>query len=157
VRGPWAHAQLIGGEVSLLAPEDHAAALETMRRHGRHPMSMSHGDFDYDYLERVAVDAAGRRRFRRIAFAGHDLTVRDAYLDAFRGIDLRGPQPLTAPRVARALFKRPRAVALALSWATRFVRRAGIVPLARHAARPLTFVVHEFMDGETVRRAWAAM
>jgi hypothetical protein len=302
-RGPWAHAQLIGGEVSLLAPEDHAAALEVMRRYGRHPMSMSHGDFDYEYLERVAVDGAGRRRFRRIAFAGHfdslmlgrrgiprprseaelnpyrerfvalferlrrehgvrsvlahnmtvtprnlpevagvvhacmgmdfrmlsfqpaaalgnparwkedyraigiddvwrelelgagtrlawrglqvgdprcnrtayglrvgrrwlpavddrdprDLAMRDAYLDAFRGIDLAGPQPLTALRVARALSRRPHALTLALGWAARFVRRAGIIPLARHGARPLTFVVHAFMDGETVRAAWAAM
>ena len=30
------HAQLIGGEVTLLPPDDHAAALEAMRRHGRH-------------------------------------------------------------------------------------------------------------------------
>jgi hypothetical protein len=302
VRGPWAHAQLIGGEVTLLSPEDHAAALQAMRRHGRHPMSMSHGDFDYGYLERLAVDAEGRRRFRRIAFAGHfdslmlgrrgiprprseaelhlyrrqfvamfqrlrrehgvrsvlahnmtvaprnlaevadvvaacldmgfrilsfqpaaalgnparwkedyravgidevwreleigagarlawrglqvgdprcnrtayglrvgrrwfpvvddrdprDLRVRDAYLDTFRGIDLGGTQPLTALRVARALLARPRGLALAGGWALRFIRRAGVIPLLRHGARPLTFVVHAFMDGETVRAAWAA-
>ena len=46
-RGPGQHAQLIGGEVTLLAPDDHAAALQAMIRHGRKPMSMSHGDFDY--------------------------------------------------------------------------------------------------------------
>ena len=33
-RGPRAHAQLIGGEVTLLAPEDHAEALAVMRRTG---------------------------------------------------------------------------------------------------------------------------
>ncbi|HEY3190248.1 MAG TPA: hypothetical protein VGJ70_22350 [Solirubrobacteraceae bacterium] len=33
VRGNGQHAQLIGGEVSLLDPDDHAAALEAMRRH----------------------------------------------------------------------------------------------------------------------------
>src|SRR5918912_546577 len=38
-RGPGQNAQLIGGEVTLLEPEDHAAALEVMRRHGRKPMS----------------------------------------------------------------------------------------------------------------------
>lgn len=54
-RGSRAHAQLIGGEVSLLAPDDHAAALLAMRAEGREPMSMTHGDFDYDYLERLAV------------------------------------------------------------------------------------------------------
>ena len=44
-RGPRAHAQLIGGEVTLLAPDDHAEALAVMRAHGREPMSFSHGDF----------------------------------------------------------------------------------------------------------------
>lgn len=59
VRGTGQHAQLIGGEVTLLGPEDHASALETMERHGRKPMSMSHGDFDYEYLERLASGWAG--------------------------------------------------------------------------------------------------
>jgi hypothetical protein len=70
-RGPGQHAQLIGGEVSLLDPDDHAAALAVMRRHGRKPMSMTHGDFDYGYLERLAVGADGRRRFELLRFAGH--------------------------------------------------------------------------------------
>jgi len=64
-RGPRAHAQLIGGEVSLLAPDDHAAALALMRAHGREPMSFTHGDFDYDYLRAVAVGPDGRRRLGR--------------------------------------------------------------------------------------------
>ncbi|MEO6881692.1 MAG: radical SAM domain-containing protein, partial [Mycobacteriaceae bacterium] len=71
LRGPRAHAQLIGGEVTLLPPDDHAAALQTMLDHGRSPMSMTHGDFDYDYLEALAVGVDGRRRFRRLAFAAH--------------------------------------------------------------------------------------
>ena len=70
-RGTGQHAQLIGGEVTLLEPEDHAAALEVMRRHGRKPMSMTHGDFDYEYLERLAVGRDGRRRFELLRFAGH--------------------------------------------------------------------------------------
>ncbi|MFN0090046.1 MAG: radical SAM domain-containing protein [Acidimicrobiales bacterium] len=70
-RGPGAFAQLIGGEVSLLAPEDHAAALQAMRAHGRVPMSMTHGDFDEEYLRQVALDANGRRRFRSMSFAAH--------------------------------------------------------------------------------------
>ncbi len=65
-RGPGQHAQLIGGEVTLLDPDDHAAALQAMLRHARKPMSMSHGDFDYDYLERLALDPdTGRPRFRQ--------------------------------------------------------------------------------------------
>lgn len=72
LRGPGQHAQLIGGEVTLLGPENHARALLAMRRHGRKPMSMTHGDFDYDYLEALALDPrTGRPRFEHLAFAGH--------------------------------------------------------------------------------------
>jgi hypothetical protein len=70
-RGVGQHAQLIGGEVTLLPPADHAAALEAMRRHGRKPMSMTHGDFDYDYLVALAVRPDGSRRFDRLSFAAH--------------------------------------------------------------------------------------
>ena len=65
------YAQLIGGEVSLLEAEDHAKALEIMWRHGRKPMSFTHGDFDYDYLRTIAVDDNGEPRFREISFACH--------------------------------------------------------------------------------------
>jgi hypothetical protein len=70
-RGPGQHAQLIGGEVTLLEPDDHAGTLLAMRRHGRKPMSLSHGDFDYEYLERLVVGPDGRPRLRHVAFAGH--------------------------------------------------------------------------------------
>jgi len=71
VRGPRAHAQLIGGEVSLLPANDHAAALLAMRAHGREPMSFTHGDFDYAYLTDLALDANGKPRFSKLSFAGH--------------------------------------------------------------------------------------
>ena len=70
-RGSRAHAQLIGGEVSLLDPDDHAGALLAMRAHGREPMSMTHGDFDYDYLRRLALGGDGRPRFDKLSFAAH--------------------------------------------------------------------------------------
>jgi len=38
LRGPGQNAQLIGGEVTLLGPEDHARALQAMHRYGRKPM-----------------------------------------------------------------------------------------------------------------------
>ena len=77
VRGPHAHAQLIGGEVSLLDPDDHAEAILEMRAQGREPMSFTHGDFDYEYLEKLVVDKSGRTRLKRISFAGHfDTTMR---------------------------------------------------------------------------------
>jgi hypothetical protein len=71
LRGPGQNAQLIGGEVTLLSPSDHAEALLVMRRHGRKPMSMSHGDFDYAYLRELAVGPGGEPRFRWLSFAGH--------------------------------------------------------------------------------------
>jgi len=72
VRGPGQNAQLIGGEVTLLSPDDHAAALQAMTTHGRKPMSMTHGDFDYAYLEALALDPETRRpRFAHLSFAGH--------------------------------------------------------------------------------------
>ncbi|MDK3255341.1 radical SAM domain-containing protein [Blastococcus capsensis] len=70
-RGPYAHAQLIGGEVSLLAPDDHAAALQAMRDAGRSPMSMTHGDFDPEYLRALVTGPDGTLRFDRVSFAAH--------------------------------------------------------------------------------------
>ena len=71
VRGTGQHAQLIGGEVSLLSPDDHARALQAMQRNGRKPMSMTHGDFDYDYLRDLALGADGRPRFAQLRMAAH--------------------------------------------------------------------------------------
>ncbi|MGB3185146.1 MAG: hypothetical protein WBG36_04570 [Ornithinimicrobium sp.] len=101
IRGPRAHAQLIGGEVSLLSPDDHAATLQIMREHGREPMSMSHGDFDYDYLRSLAVGGNGQRRFDRLSFAGHF----DMMMFGRRGIrrppDEESLNPFRAEFVAR--------------------------------------------------------
>ncbi|MGW7358251.1 radical SAM domain-containing protein [Streptomyces sp. NPDC054802] len=83
LRGPRAHAQLIGGEVSLLPPDEHAAALEIMRAEGREPMSFTHGDVDYDHLKRLALGEDGRRRFRRLSFAAHF----DRFMYGRRGIE----------------------------------------------------------------------
>ena len=79
LRGQVGHCQLIGGEVSLLEADDHARALEVMRFYGRIPMSFTHGDFGYEYLERLCTeDGKGRgrrkrrrKRFDRVDFAVH--------------------------------------------------------------------------------------
>ncbi|MCC5951698.1 MAG: radical SAM domain-containing protein [Acidimicrobiia bacterium] len=70
-RGPASFAQLIGGEVSLLEPEDHAAALAEMWAAGRIPMSFSHGDVTYDYLREVSVGLDGQPRFPSVSWALH--------------------------------------------------------------------------------------
>ncbi len=81
-RGGVAHAQLIGGEVTLLGARAHATALEVMAHYGRIPMSFTHGDFDYDYLVTLATHADGRRRFARLDFAAHF----DKYMRGRRGL-----------------------------------------------------------------------
>jgi len=105
IRGPGQHAQLIGGEVTLLGPEGHARALEAMIRHGRKPMSMTHGDFDYDYLVALALDPrTGERRFDHLAFAGHF----DSMMFGRRGIKRVGAEAELNPWRARfcELFRR---------------------------------------------------
>lgn len=71
IRGPRAHAQLIGGEVSLLPAAAHRETLKAMRAVGREPMSMTHGDFDYDYLLEVVLDDDGKPAFDKVSFAAH--------------------------------------------------------------------------------------
>lgn len=90
-RGPRAHAQLIGGEVSLLSPDDHAASLMAMRAAGREPMSMTHGDFDEDYLRELVTRAGGGLRLPRVSFAAH--------FDSL----MRGRRGIPRPRVERDL------------------------------------------------------
>ncbi len=106
VRGPGQHAQLIGGEVTLLGAEDHARALAAMHRHDRVPMSMSHGDFDYEYLERLALDERGRPRFRRLSFAGHF----DSLMLGRRGVERPTEERVLHPYRQRfcAMFERLR-------------------------------------------------
>ncbi len=106
LRGPRAHAQLIGGEVSLLPAEDHAATLRVMREHGREPMSFTHGDLDYDYLRALALGPDGRRRFDRLSFAAHF----DMFMFGRRGIP-RPPDEVSLQPYRRAfaqLFTRLR-------------------------------------------------
>ena len=104
VRGPRAHAQLIGGEVTLLPPEDHAATLAIMREYGREPMSMTHGDFDYDYLLALALDDQRKPRLPRLSFAGHF----DMLMFGRRGIERPADEASLNPHRERfaAMFAR---------------------------------------------------
>ena len=303
-RGPFAHAQLIGGEVTLLPPDDHAAALQAMHDHGRSPMSMTHGDFDYDYLEQLAVDRDGQKRFDRLSFAGHfdmlmfgrrginrpedeaalhpyrrrfiemfdrlqrehgvkhflahnmtvtprnvdqiadvlrevkhygfgmfsfqpaafvgdsrrwhdeyrattgddiwseiergvgarlpykalqvgdlrcnrttygffsgdryfpvlddenahDLAVRDAFLQRLGGVSFSGTPPLMLlGKLLRVVARHPSVVVVAFGWALRMLRKVGALHVLRNGIRPVTFVMHSFMDAAEVQPAWQAM
>jgi hypothetical protein len=302
-RSPRAHAQLIGGEVTLLSPEDHAATIDVMRAHGRLPMSFTHGDVGEEHLRAVALGPDGRRRWREWSWAVHidttmfgrtgaekatderqlhpyraqfcaalerlrrehgvrhyiahnmtvtpanvgqvaeviraartmgfrmfsfqpaafvgnevrwkhdyreisddivwyemergvgrplpyraiqfgdlrcnrvtwgawvgdtyvplldeddrrDLAARDAFLGAFRGNAIGMPGSVRAARVARTLLRRPRLIGTGLAFARRFVRRAGGPMALRHGLRPMTFVMHSFMDARVVAPAWEAI
>ncbi len=303
-RGPRAHAQLIGGEVTLLDPDDHAAALAIMRAHGREPMSMSHGDFDYEYLERLVLGPGGRPRLRRVSFAAHfdslmfgrrgiprppdeaslnpyrqqfaamfarlrrehrvryflahnmtvtpanleqvagvvrdcaamgygmfsfqpaafvgderrwhedyrdvtgdqvwaqiergagtrldyrvfehgdvrcnraaygfwagdrwyavldgddprDLAVRDAFFRYFGPVNFTGsPAALLAARIALITAAHPRIITLAARWAARIIRRVGLRRLLTQHIRPVSYVMHQFMDAVDVKPAWELM
>ncbi|HUZ85266.1 MAG TPA: hypothetical protein VMU66_11260 [Gaiellales bacterium] len=304
IRGPRAHAQLIGGEVSLLPADDHAATLQVMRAYGREPMSMTHGDFDYDYLRDLAVGPDGKPRLRRVSFAGHfdmmmfgrrgierpsdeaslnpyrrrftamfarlrrehgvryflahnmtvtptnlhqiadvirtckgygfgmfsfqpaafigdehrwhedyrdttgddvwaqieagagtrlpfralqigdercnrttygfflgevyhpildeqkpaDLVVRDAFFRYLGGVNFSGtPLPLLAAKLARVVARHPSLLAHFGGWLVRAARAAGLRNLLTHRLRPVTFVMHSFMDAADVAPAWAAI
>ncbi len=105
-RGPRSHAQLIGGEVSLLSPDDHAASLAAMRAAGREPMSMTHGDFDDDYLLALVTGADGALRLPRVSFAAHF----DSLMRGRRGAPRpRGERDLDEHRAAFvSMFERVR-------------------------------------------------
>jgi hypothetical protein len=302
-RGRAQHAQLIGGEVSLLSPEEHAATLEVMRRHGRMPMSMTHGDFDDEYLRRLVVRVDGTPRFDSVAFAAHidstmhgrtgaphpaserelqphraafcamfdrlrrehdvrsylahNMTVTAGNIDEipelirashrlgfrmfsfqpaayvgnerrwsdgyrtvrdddvwariedgagtrlpYRAIEVgdircnrttwgvyvgdryvpvlddRDPRDLAVrdsffavvpdtllflsrsqqvARILRGTLRHPHAVPRALGWSARFLRRAGGLRSLRHGVRPVTFVMHNFMDARDVAPAWSLL
>ncbi len=303
-RGPRAHAQLIGGEVTLLDHDDHAAALQVMRDHGREPMSFTHGDFDYEYLTKLVLGPDGHRRLRRLSFAGHfdslmfgrrgmprppdeaslnpyrarfaamfarlrrehgvryflahnmtvtpvnldqvaavvrdcramgygmfsfqpaafvgderrwredyrdvtgdqvwaqiergagtrldyhvfehgdvrcnrvaygfwagdrwypvldgddprDLAVRDAFFACFGPVNFTGtPVILLAARIAVITARHPRILVLAAGWLTRVARRAGLRRLLTHRIRPVSYVMHQFMDAADVKPAWELM
>jgi hypothetical protein len=86
-----------------------------------------------------------------------DLRVRDAFLEAFGGMDFERRPALLAVALARVLARHPRVVPLAAAWAVRFVRRGGALRLLTGRPRGLTFVVHAFMDAAVVRPAWEAL
>jgi hypothetical protein len=87
-----------------------------------------------------------------------DLAARDAFYATFGPMDFDVPGPILAAKLARALGRRPAGLAVAARWAARFAARAGgLAALRRHGFRPLTFVMHSFMDAAVVRPAWALM
>ncbi len=148
-RGPYAHAQLIGGEVSLRPPDGHAETLLATRAQGREPRSMSHGDIDADYLTALMLGPDGRPRLPRVYFAGHF----DMLMFGRRGIE-RPPDETPA----RVLARHPSVAVTFTGWLGRELSEVGISRLVgHHRIRPITFVMHSFMDAADVTAAWQAL
>jgi hypothetical protein len=73
-------------------------------------------------------------------------------------MDFDAPRALLAVRTARAVARRPSVLPAAIGWARRAVARAGgLRELRTTPPRPITFVMHSFMDERVVRPAWHAL
>jgi hypothetical protein len=87
-----------------------------------------------------------------------DLAVRDAFFRYFGPVSFTGtPAALLAARIAVIIARNPRILALAAGWAARAVRRTGLRRLAANRVRPVSYVMHQFMDAADVRPAWELM
>jgi hypothetical protein len=83
-----------------------------------------------------------------------DARARDTFFRVFRGQRLGVPGWSRALRYARAVLAHPAVVGDAVGWARRFTRRAGGLRALRHGVRPVTFVMHSFIDARDVAPAW---
>jgi len=85
-----------------------------------------------------------------------DLKVRDLFLEHMSGVVLGGvPSWVAAGRVLRIAVRHPGAAAAAVGLGRRLlVRAGGPRAVARGPVRPMTFVMHSFMDAADVRPAW---
>ena len=87
-----------------------------------------------------------------------DLAVRDAFFRYFGQVSFTGtPGPLVAVRLALITVRHPRALALAAGWVAHTIRRTGLRRLLVHGVRPVSYVVHQFMDAADVQPAWELM
>ena len=84
-----------------------------------------------------------------------DLRARDAVFRHFGGLNWEVRPGLALMRAGRAVAAHPSAVPLAVAWLARLTRRAGGPRrVLRSDIRPVTFVMHRFMDAADVRPAW---
>eukprot|EP00741_Cyanophora_paradoxa_P020067 tig00021222_g19368.t1 len=82
-----------------------------------------------------------------------DLKARDAFFTAMGNVV--APAWVLAIKIARAALADPRTIPIGLAWVGRFLRRAGGPTALLRGARPLTIVMHRFMDARDVQGAWA--
>ena len=87
-----------------------------------------------------------------------DLAVRDAFFRYLGAVSFTGtPALLLALRLALITAAHPRIIALAAGWAARTARRVGLRRLLSCRIRPVSYVMHQFMDAADVAPAWELM
>jgi hypothetical protein len=87
-----------------------------------------------------------------------DLAVRDAFFRYLGSVSFTGTRaPVLAVKLALITAAHPQIILLAAGWAARAVRRVGLWRLLRHRIRPVSYVMHQFMDAAEVAPAWQLM
>jgi hypothetical protein len=57
-------------------------------------------------------------------------------------------------KLARVVARHPSVIGICAGWLVRLVRRVGLLDLLRYRVRPVSFVMHSFMDAADVAPAW---
>jgi len=87
-----------------------------------------------------------------------DLRVRDTFFRHLGGVNFSGtPIPLLIVKVARVIARHPPVATVFAGWTARMVRSVGVWKLLTRKIRPVSFVMHSFMDAADVAPAWEAM
>ncbi len=88
-----------------------------------------------------------------------DLHTRDAFFRYLGGVDFAGtPLPVLLVKLARVIARHPSVAVTFTGWLARMLGKVGIGRLLRHhRIRPVTFVMHSFMDAADVTPAWQAL
>ena len=83
-----------------------------------------------------------------------DAAARDQFFATFRGNRMHATPAMLVVRTLRAIVEHPQVIPAGAAWARRFVRRAGGLRALRGGIRPVTFVMHSFIDADDVAPAW---
>jgi hypothetical protein len=86
-----------------------------------------------------------------------DAAALAAFLDAYGGMDFGAPRHLLALRLARGAVRHPHVGPRLAGAAARALARMGGPRALVRRPRPVTFVMHSFMDAALVVPAWEAL
>ncbi|MGB7798776.1 MAG: hypothetical protein WBL53_21355, partial [Pseudonocardiaceae bacterium] len=88
-----------------------------------------------------------------------DLAARATFFRYLGGVNFTGVEISDlVGKLLRSVVRHPIVIKIAVHWVIRTARRAGgLRALLRHGVRPVSFVVHQFMDAADVAPAWELM